>query len=168
MQIKRMTFLAVYTTIALTVFTIESMLPPLAPIPGIKLGLANIITLWLFYYAGWKDALIALLMRIAIASMLTGQMLSFTYSLAGGISCFLVMALLFRLFGGKYMVFISIIGAFFHNLGQMTAAVVILHSFSILAYLPILTVSAILSGSFTGLCAFFASRRLRREQVWYT
>lgn len=167
MQIKRITFLAVYTTIALTVFTAESMLPPLAPIPGIKLGLANVITLWLLYYAGWKDALITLLMRIVIASILTGQMVSFAYSLAGGISCFLVMALLFRFFSRKYIVFISIIGAFFHNLGQIAIAVVILQSFSVLAYLPVLTISGVLSGTFTGLCTFFASRRLRREQVWY-
>ena len=67
-----------YTTIALTIFVVEAMLPPLAPIPGIKLGLANVVTLWLLYYATWKDALCVLLMRILIASMVTGQMVSFS------------------------------------------------------------------------------------------
>ena len=64
MKVKHMTFLAMYTTIALTIFVVEAMLPPLAPIPGIKLGLANVVTLWLLYYATWKDALCVLLMRI--------------------------------------------------------------------------------------------------------
>ena len=59
MKVKHMTFLAMYTTIALTIFVVEAMLPPLAPIPGIKLGLANVVTLWLLYYATWKDALCA-------------------------------------------------------------------------------------------------------------
>lgn len=54
MKVKHMTFLAMYTTIALTIFVVEAMLPPLAPIPGIKLGLANVVTLWLLYYATWR------------------------------------------------------------------------------------------------------------------
>ena len=167
MKVKHMTFLAMYTTIALTIFVVEAMLPPLAPIPGIKLGLANVVTLWLLYYAGWKDALCVLLMRITIASMVTGQMVSFSYSLCGGLFCFAAMALLFRLLGKKQMVFISIIGAMFHNLGQICIAIVILRSASILVYLPILTISGILTGAFTGLCSCFASRRLRKDQVWY-
>ena len=153
-----------YTTIALTIFVVEAMLPPLAPIPGIKLGLANVVTLWLLYYATWKDALCVLLMRILIASMVTGQMVSFSYSLCGGLFCFVAMALLFRLLGKKHIPFISVIGALFHNLGQICIAMVILRSASILVYLPMLTISGILTGAFTGLCA---SRRLRKDQVWF-
>lgn len=167
MKVKHMTFLAMYTTIALTIFAIESILPPLAPIPGIKLGLANIVTLWLLYYTDWKDALIALFMRILIGSIVTGQMVSFCYSLCGGMFCFAAMSVLFRILGKKYMVFISIIGALFHNLGQILIAVLVLQSPSILTYLPFLAISGILTGSFTGFAAWFASRRLRRDQVWY-
>lgn len=166
MNIKRMTILAMYTTIALTIFIVESLLPGLAPVPGIKLGLANIVTLWLLNYATPRDALTVLLLRITIASMVAGHMMSLAYSLCGGIFCFLAMALLFRLLGRKYIVFISIIGALFHNLGQIVIAMAVLQSLSILAYLPALTVSAIITGSFTGLCAYFASKRLKKEQVW--
>lgn len=131
---------------------------------GIKLGLANVVTLWLLYYATWKDALCVLLMRILIASMVTGQMVSFSYSLCGGLFCFVAMALLFRLLGKKHIPFISVIGALFHNLGQICIAMVILRSVSILVYLPMLTISGILTGAFTGLCAWFASRRLRKTR----
>ena len=106
-------------------------------------------------------------MRITIASMLTGQMVSFSYSLCGGLFCFAAMALLFWLPGKKQMVVISIIGAMFHNLGQICIAMVILRSASILVYLPVLTISGILTGAFTGLCSWFASRKLRKDQVWY-
>ena len=130
-------------------------------------GGGNVVTLWLLYYATWKDALCVLLMRILIASMVTGQMVSFSYSLCGGLFCFVAMALLFRLLGKKHIPFISVIGALFHNLGQICIAMVILRSASILVYLPMLTISGILTGAFTGLCAWFASRRLRKDQVWF-
>ncbi|MEE0420366.1 MAG: Gx transporter family protein [Lachnospiraceae bacterium] len=166
MNIKRMTLLAMYTTIALTIFVVESAIPPLAPIPGIKLGLANVITLWLLIYATWRDALTALLMRIFIASMVTGQLVSFFYSLCGGLLCFLAMALLYRLLGRRYIVFVSIIGALFHNVGQIGIAMVLLDSLSAAAYLPVLLISGVITGTFTGLCAYFASRRLPRHVVW--
>ena len=116
MKIRHMAMLAMYTTIALTIFTIESLLPGLAPVSGIKLGLANIVTLWLLLYASQKDAFLCLVMRILIASLIAGQMVSFAYSLCGGVFCFCTMAVLFRIFGKKYIVFISVIGAVFHNL----------------------------------------------------
>lgn len=166
MNIKRMTLLAMYTTIALTIFVVESAIPPLAPIPGIKLGLANVITLWLLIYATWRDALTALLMRIFIASMVTGQLVSFFYSLCGGLLCFLAMALLYWLLGRRYIVFVSIIGALFHNVGQIGIAMVLLDSLSAAAYLPVLLISGVITGTFTGLCAYFASRRLPRHVVW--
>jgi len=166
MNTRRMTLLAMYTTIALTIFILESLLPTLTPVPGIKLGLANIVTLWLLVYASPKDAFPVLLMRIFIASILAGQMMSFAYSLCGGILCFLAMAVLYRFLGRKYIVFVSMIGALFHNLGQIIIAVIVLQSLSILAYLPLLTVSGILAGAFTGLCTHFASRYLRKDQVW--
>ncbi len=166
MNIKKMTVLAMYTTIALTIFLIETLLPALAPLPGIKLGLANIVTLWLLYYGTWKDALAVLLMRILMASILGGQMMTFAYSLSGGLFCFAIMALLFYFLGKKYMVFVSIVGAMFHNLGQICIAMVIFQSFSILSYLPILTISGIVAGCFTGFCAHFASHHLPRNTVW--
>lgn len=166
MKTKHMTILAMYTTIALTIFIVESLLPALTPIPGIKLGLANIITLWLLIYASPKDAFLVLLMRIFIASIMAGQMMSFAYSLCGGVFCFLAMAVIFRLLGRKYIVFVSVIGALFHNLGQIVIAMAVLQSLSILTYLPVLTISGIVAGTFTGLCARFASKHLRKEQAW--
>lgn len=159
MNTKKLTLLAMYTTIALTIFMVESTLPSLAPVPGIKLGLANIVTLWILLRHTWKDAFAVLLMRILLTSMFAGQMISFSYSLCGGLLCFFAMGVLIYFLGRRHIVFISVIGAVFHNTGQILAALLILQSMSILAYLPALLVSAVITGTFTGLCAFYANRQ---------
>ena len=165
-NVKKMTLLALYTTIALTIFTVESLIPPPIPLPGIKLGLSNIVTLWLLMHTKARDALLVLLARIVLSSFFAGQMISLMYSLAGGILCFLVMVLLFRLLGNQYVVFISIFGALFHNLGQITAAIAITQLPSMLAYLPALAISGIVTGTFTGLCAFYLKRHLPPRTAW--
>lgn len=159
MNTKRLVTLALFSTIALTIFMIESSLPTLAPIPGIKLGLANIITLFLIVNYSNKDSFLVLIVRIILASIFTGQMMSFLYSLCGGILCFLSMSIMNRIFKSRYIYLTSIIGAIFHNIGQITVAVIILHSAGVLAYLPLLMISAIITGLFTGLCTHFLTRK---------
>lgn len=165
-NVKKLTLLALYTTIALTIFTIESFLPPLVPLPGIKLGLSNIVTLWLLMHTRSRDALIVLFARILLSSFFAGQMISLMYSLGGGLFCFLAMTLLFRVLGNRYVVFVSIFGALFHNLGQIAVAILITQMPSMLAYLPALAVSGILTGTFTGLCAFYLKRHMPPRIAW--
>ena len=159
-SVKKLTTLALFTTIALTIFMLESAIPPLVPIPGIKLGLANIVTLTLLVKSNWKDALIVLVMRIILGSIFAGQMMSFFYSLAGGLLCLLVMALLHKILSSKFLWFISIAGAIGHNIGQILVAMIILDSGYVLYYLPYLLISGIITGLFTGLCAHFLHPRL--------
>ena len=160
-SVKKMVLLALFATIALTIFVVESALPPLAPIPGIKLGLANVITLILLLLFSEKDALIVLFVRIILGSMCAGQMMSFMYSLCGGLLCFAIMATINRLLRKKYIFITSIFGAIAHNIGQIGVAIVMTGSLSILLYVPLLMISGILTGCFTGLCAFFAAPKIR-------
>ena len=159
---KRLTLLAMYTTIALTIFVAESALPPLLPIPGVKLGLANIVTLWLILNGTWRDALCVLVMRIILGSIFTGQMVSFAYSLAGGLFCLVAMLAIHHLLGKEYIVITSVAGAIFHNIGQLFMAFVILQSFSVMAYLPVLFISGVAAGIFTGLCTKATHKRMRQ------
>ncbi len=165
-NIKKLTLLAVYTTIALTIFTAESFLPPLLPLPGIKLGLSNIVTLWLLMHTRARDALCVLLARILLSSFFAGQMVSLLYSLAGGLLCFAVMTLLFHLLQDRYVVFISVFGALAHNIGQIIIAILITQLPSMLAYLPVLAISGIVTGTFTGLCVFYLKRHLPPKIAW--
>lgn len=157
---KRLTLLAMYTTIALTIFVAESALPPLLPIPGVKLGLANIVTLWLMLNGTWKDALCVLVMRIILGSIFAGQMVSFAYSLAGGLLCLIAMLAIHQLLGKEHIVITSVVGAIFHNIGQLLMAFVILQSFSVIAYLPVLFISGVAAGIFTGLCTKATHKRM--------
>ncbi len=161
MSTKKMTRLALFTAIALIIFTVESALPALAPIPGIKLGLANIITLVVLQHMSTKDALIVLIMRILLATFFFGQALSLLYSLAGGICCLIIMHFINQLLGGKYIYLTSIAGAIAHNIGQLSIAFLITQVEGVFIYLPFLLISGIVTGLFTGLCAHFTKQYIK-------
>ncbi len=157
---KRITILGLFTTIALAIYYAESLLPSLVPIPGIKLGLANIITLILIKNATLKDAFFVLLMRIFIATFLFGQAMSLLYSLAGGLCSLLAMFLIHKFLHGHFTILTGIFGALFHNLGQLLMAMLLVSSATPLAYLPFFVLSSLITGTFTGLCAHYASAKL--------
>lgn len=146
----RLTNLALLTTVALIIFVIETNLPPLTSIPGIKMGLANIVTLSVFYLYSRKDALRVLLVRVILGAFASGQIMTLPYSLSGGLLCFCVCALLFPLFPLKRLWLLSVIGAVFHNIGQIIIAIVLTGTPEIIWYLPILLISGTISGFFTG------------------
>lgn len=160
MRTKKLTFLALFTTLSLAIYAAESALPPLAPIPGLKLGLANIITLVLLRHFSVRDALLVLLARILLSALLFGQALSLLYSLAGGLLSLCVMAVVMRVLRKKALFLTGAMGGLTHNLGQLAMALAITRTGGVLAYLPFLILSGILTGLFTGLCAGFAEKPL--------
>lgn len=160
MRTKKITTLALFTVIALTIFIVESLIPALVPIPGIKLGLANIITLILLLNYKSSDALIVLLARIFLSAVFAGQTMSLLYSLCGGLCCFGAMYLLNRFLSGHFIFITSMFGALFHNAGQLLVAYFITRTLGLMAYIPFLVLSGILTGLFTGLCAHYAQKYL--------
>ena len=161
MKTKKLVSLALFTALALILSLVEGTLPPLAPIPGIKLGLANIITLILLLNYTPADTFFVLLARILLSAMFAGQAMSLLYSLTGGLFCFVSMWVVNKLLKQHYIFLTSIIGSCFHNIGQIVIASLLTESLSVIAYLPILLVSGILTGLFTGLCAFYSQRCLK-------
>lgn len=155
-RVRRLTRNAMLTTVALTIFIVESQIPIPVPIPGIKPGLANIITLYALFMYGAGDAISILLCRIVLGSIFGGQMMSFLYSLCGGLLCYLVTLPLCKLVTKKQIWICGVLGAVAHNVGQILAAVVVTRTVSVFAYLPILMISAVVSGTFTGFCTQFA------------
>lgn len=165
MKVQDLTVCSVLTAAALVIFLVEAQIPPIVAIPGIKLGLANVVTLFALVFLGRKQALFILLVRIFLGNLFMGQMMSFFYSLSGGICCFLVMALLLPLFPPKQLWVCSVFGALAHNLGQIIVAAGILRSWNVFWYLPILEISAVITGMFTGLCVQFLERPLRQWRL---
>ena len=158
-----MTFMALLLAIALTIFVAEAQLPPPVPIAGVKLGLANIVTLAALVWLGRREALAILLCRIVLGSIFAGQAVSFIYSLAGGLMCFFVMAVILTPLGRERLWVISAFGAIAHNVGQIIAAIVLTHTWQVAAYLPVLIISGIITGVFTGLCAQLLIKRLNKK-----
>ena len=151
MQTKQLTKAALLAAVAVIIFVIEAQIPPLTPIPGIKMGLSNIVTLFAVYAV-----------RIFLGGFLTGQLMAVSFSLAGGLAALLACLVLRRFIPPEQMWAASAVCAVFHNIGQIVAAIWITGTPEILAYLPVLILSGILAGIFTGLCAQFLYKRLRQ------
>lgn len=158
----RLTRLALLTAIALTIFMVEAQLPVLVPIQGVKLGLANIVTVYAVFALGPGDALLILLSRVFLGAVFSGQMMTLFYSLGGGLLALLVMCLLRPVFHREYLWLCSPVAALFHNLGQLLVAAAIMETWAVLAYLPYLALSGVITGLFTGACAQFLMDRLDR------
>jgi heptaprenyl diphosphate synthase len=149
------------TAVALTIFLIEVQLPVL-PIPGAKLGLANIVTVYAVMALGPGDALLILLSRVFLGAVFSGQMSAFFYSLGGGLLCWAAMCGLKGIFTPKQIWLLSPISAMFHNVGQLLVAAGMLRSWAVFAWLPYLLLAGAAAGLFTGLAAQFLLERLNR------
>lgn len=158
---KKLTLLSLYTAISLGIFVLESMLPPIIPIPGIKPGLANIITLIVLMKYTGRDALLVTLCRILLATFCTGNAQSFLYSIAGGLLSLGIMILVNKLLSGSYIYITSILGGIFHNIGQILVAIAVTSTPLVITYLPVLILSGIITGMFTGLCAYYTGGRIK-------
>ncbi|MBQ6041061.1 MAG: Gx transporter family protein [Oscillospiraceae bacterium] len=162
MNIRRLTELALLSSVALIIFVIELRIPNPFPIPGVKLGLANIVTVYaVFRYQPAETALIVSV-RLLLGAMFSGNPSALLYSAAGAVCCLLGMLALRNVLPEKQIWLCSVIGAMLHNAGQITAAIIIMRSFSVIAYLPLLLVTGSLAGVFTGLCTQLLLNRIKR------
>lgn len=159
---RRITLLALLTAIALTIFMVEAQIPVPIAVPGVKLGLANIVTVYAVFLLGPADALLVLVARVFLGAVFSGQMMTLLYSMGGGLLAWLSMTALRRLLTREQIWLCSPAAAVFHNIGQLTVAAAILKSWAVMAYLPYLLLSGVLTGLFTGLAAQFLIRHLDR------
>ena len=156
----RVTRLALLTAVALTIFLVEAQIPALTAIPGVKLGLANIVTVYVMFAMGPGDALLVLSGRVFLGAMFSGQMMTLIYSSAGGLLSWCVLCLLRKLLTQEQIWLASPAAAVFHNLGQLLAAAAVMRTWAVMAYLPYLVIAAVLAGLFTGIAAQALLRRL--------
>lgn len=161
-KVKRLTELSLLTAVALIIFAVELQIPNPFPIPGIKLGLANIITVYAVYHYRWYEVSAVVILRVVLGSLFSGNMMALIYSLSGSFLCLIGMLLLRRIIDERHIWMASVFGAILHNTGQMAAALLITRTPQLLAYYPFLIVSGVLAGLFTGLLAQFVIQRLNK------
>lgn len=159
---KKLVLLSLFVTVALVLSYIESMIPPLYPaVPGIKMGLANIVILVCLYLFSVKEAIVLSLMRIFVSALLFGNVMSMIYSLAGAILSLVVMTSLKKtnLFS---MLGVSVAGAVCHNLGQVLVAIVVLENIQIGYYMIILCGTGVVAGILTGIAGGLVTKYLNK------
>jgi heptaprenyl diphosphate synthase len=160
MKTSKLVTLALLTAVSLVLFAVEMQIPPLTPLPGIKLGLANTVSLYVLYRFKAGDALIVVIARVLLAAFVTGNPSALLFSLTGGIAAVLIMAAARSGLGRRGLIpAVSVTGAAAHNVTQIAVAVIIYGSTSILLHLPAMILGGILSGLLTGFVVMLVIRR---------
>ena len=165
MKTRKLTTLSLLTAIALTIFMAEAQLPPVVPLPGVKPGLANIVTVFTVFALCPADGILVLAARIFLGAVFAGNFSTIFYSAAGG-GCAIAVTILLRKFLRKNQLWVAgCLGAMAHSIGQMVMAMLLLGTPSVIIYLPVMLIVSIITGLFTGLCAQFL---VNRETLWKT
>ena len=166
MKIRKLTTMAMLCAVALIIFVVEAQIPALVPIPGIKLGLSNIIPVFAVFTLGSWEAAMILAVRIFLGAVFAGNFSTILYSAAGGALAILTTIGLKKLLKEAQLWVAGCLGAIAHSIGQMAMAIAITQTPGLAIYLPIMIGCSIVTGSFTGLCAQFLVKR--RKDLWKT
>ena len=150
--------LGLLTAVALVLGYVEHLLP-ITGIPGVKLGLANTVLLYALYLLDVPSAILLMILKVGLSGLLFGGVAAMLYSFAGGVVSLIVMILARRM-KGLSVVGVSVLGAAAHNIAQLAVACFVVETRAILAYLPVLLVSAAITGVLTGLVARYTFRGL--------
>ena len=162
---KSIAFLGISASVALLLSYIEFLLPPLfAAVPGIKIGLPNVIIIFVLYAVGVKAAAGVSFVRLCVSSLLFGNPVMFAYSAAGAVLSFLIMIVLKKT-DKLSAVGVSVAGGVAHNLGQILVATLLLNTPQIAYYMIVLTVTGTVSGVFIGLCGAYLVKRLSKKFI---
>lgn len=162
-MLRRNVRCGLYAAMAMTLFLVEAQIPLPIPLPGVKLGLANSVSLLVMVLERPKDAFAVLLTRIVLSGLFCGQPVMLLYSLCGGVLSFCSMALLQSPFR-QNLWFVSMVGSVFHIVGQLAMAMLLLRTTVVLHYFPLLLLCAIPAGMFNGWVVGYTVRHVQKIQ----
>ena len=155
----RVAVFGVFTALASIFSYVELLIPINFGIPGAKLGLANLVIIIVLYKTDWKEALLLSVVRIVLAGFLFGNLFGILYSLAGGILSLAVMALLKRS-GAFSIIGVSMAGGVSHNVGQLIMAMLVVETYAVGYYLPVLLIAGLITGTLIGIAGREMLKRL--------
>lgn len=149
------------TALAFLLSYLESLVPIFILVPGVKLGLANLVVFAALYFLGWKEAFLLSMVRVVLVSITFGNLFSLFYSLAGALLSFFVMCLFRHFQFGKITV--SIAGGIAHNIGQLLTAALLMRTEALMGWLPVLLLSGSIAGGLIGLAGGIVLTRIRPQ-----
>ncbi len=155
----KVAYFGVFTALALIFSYVETLIPVNFGIPGVKLGLANLIIVVALYKMKVRETFLLSVVRVLLSGIIFGNYFSIIYSLAGGLMSLAVMVLLRRTDGFSVMG-ISIAGGVFHNIGQLIVAMLVVETFSVIYYVPVLLTAGMITGLVIGIAANEMLKRL--------
>lgn len=161
---NKIAYLGVFTALALILSFVESQIPPLMAVPGVKLGIPNIAILFILYKVGWKEAALVNVVRVFAVGLLFGSVMSMIYSFSGAILSLLGMVLL-KKSNWFSCVTVSVIGGILHNVGQIIAACFVTETSELLYYLPVLIISGTVAGILIGIIAGILLKRMEKFKL---
>ena len=164
MKTKKISFIGLSITLAMILSYVESKIPVLVAIPGIKVGLPNIVIVFILFKVGWKEAVTVSIFRIFLVSLLFGNIQSLAFSFAGAFLSLLGMIILQKT---KWFssITISIVGGVLHNAGQIIAACFWTETYQIVYYMPVLFLTGTIAGCVIGLLAGMLVKRLEKWKI---
>ena len=157
---KKVAVTALFTAFAIVLSYIETFIP-IVGIPGVKLGLANFAIVLALYMLGAREALIINIIRILLVGFMFGNMFSIVYSLVGAGFSYLIMVLAKKI--KLSIITVAVLGGVFHNLGQIIVAGLVVETYSVVAYVPVLIISGIITGMLIGILAVFIYNRVYKH-----
>ena len=162
METRKIARMGLLTALALILSYVESLIPAFVAVPGVKMGLANIVVVFALYTLGPGEAAIVSIIRVLLSSLLFGSILSLSYSAAGAIISLLSMIIMMKtkIFG---VTSVSVTGGVFHNLGQILVACIVLETDVLLYYLPVLILSGTITGAVIGIASSIVIKRLQKS-----
>ena len=149
---QKTAYMGMFLALALILSYVEALIPFHFGLPGIKLGLANLITVVMLYCVGTKEAFLISVLRIVLSGFLFGNPFSIFYSLSGGILSFFAMFLLKKT-QKLHVVSVSVTGGIFHNIGQLAVAAAVVWNYNLFYYMPVLLIAGFLTGLLIGILA---------------
>ncbi|MFR9146479.1 MAG: Gx transporter family protein [Mediterraneibacter sp.] len=158
---NRAAVFGVFTALALIFSYVELLIPINFGIPGAKLGLANLVIVIVLYKTDWKEALLLSVVRIILAGFLFGNLFGILYSLAGGILSLAVMTLLKKT-GAFSVIGVSMAGGVSHNVGQLIIAMLVVETYAVGYYLPVLLITGLITGTLIGIAGREMLKRIDR------
>ena len=153
-------YFGVFTALALIFSYVESLIPIQIGIPGVKLGLANLMIVIALYKMSLKETYLLSITRVVLSGFLFGNMFAILYSFAGGLLSLTVMAVLKKA-GGFSVMGVSIAGGVFHNIGQLIIAMIVVETFSVAYYIPVLLIAGVITGLLIGIAANETLKRIK-------
>jgi heptaprenyl diphosphate synthase len=161
---KKLVTIAASVAVAMLLSFVESQIPAFFPIPGIKLGLANVATVFILYKLGWREAIAVSAVRVSLSSILFGSVSAFFYAIAGATLSLAVMMLLklTKVFSRSV---VSVAGGVAHNIAQIGVSMLILQTDVVILYLPALIISGIVTGAVIGLIAAMLVDKVNLDKI---